>query len=174
MPNEQLKHERFFRLYNSIQMRLYTYLLTVVHNRVDAEDLLQETAIFLWEKFDQFEEGTSFGAWAIRIAQYKALEFIRRNKKTRMVFDDDFYEKVSLCSPQSSSDVSEREEALRSCIKKLPEKYKTLLAMRYKKSIPIKRISNLMGRSANGLYQTFSKIISSLRSCMESYLAQQL
>ena len=91
-----------------------------------------------------------------------------------MVFDDDFYEKVSLCSPQSSSDVSEREEALRSCIKKLPEKYKTLLAMRYKKSIPIKRISNLMGRSANGLYQTFSKIISSLRSCMESYLAQQL
>ncbi|MFC1766200.1 sigma-70 family RNA polymerase sigma factor, partial [Planctomycetota bacterium] len=121
MANQELKHIRFFRLYNSIQVRLYSYLLTVVHNRTDAEDLLQETAIFLWERFDQFEEGTSFGAWAIRISQYKALEFMRRNKKTRIVFDDDFYNKVSLCSLQSSSDVSEREEALRSCIKKLPE-----------------------------------------------------
>ncbi|MCK5000210.1 MAG: sigma-70 family RNA polymerase sigma factor [Anaerohalosphaera sp.] len=173
MMDELSKQARFFKLYNSVQTRLYSYLYTVVHNRNDAEDLLQETATILWDKFDQFQEGTNFGAWAVRIARNKALEFMRRNKKTRMIFDSDFYNQVSEHAKKSSSDVNARSNALLFCLEKLPDKSKELLSMRYKKELTIKRISQLMDRSTNGLYQTYSKIIEALRNCIDKHLAQQ-
>lgn len=172
MNNEKSKKSRFFGLYNSVQPRIYTYLLTIIHNRNDAEDVLQETATVLWEKFDAYQEGTSFGAWAVQIARLKALEYIRKHK-SRMFFDDKFYDMISEKAEESSSDVHGRSEALHFCLKKIPDNSLKLLAMRYKKDISIKRISQLTGRSSNGLYQSFSKILNALRTCMDNYLARQ-
>jgi RNA polymerase sigma-70 factor (ECF subfamily) len=172
MNEEILKKSHFFGLYNSVQSRIYAYLLTIVHSRDDAEEVLQETAIILWEKFDTYQLGTNFGVWAVQIARFKALEYLRKHK-SRMFFDEAFYNAISDQAEESSSDVDGRSEALRFCIKKIPENNLKLLAMRYKKDISIKRISQLTGRSANGLYQSFSKILSALRNCMDKYIAQQ-
>ncbi len=173
MKSDISKQARFFRHYNSVQVRLYSYLLTVVHNRNDAEDILQETAIVLWEKFDEFQEGTSFGAWAVRIAGFKALEFMRHNRKTRMFFDESFYESICQEAEESTVDVPERLEALHFCLNKVPDPSKKLLAMRYMKDIPIRRISHQTGRSAAGLYQTFTRLIGLLRDCMDKYIARE-
>ena len=172
MNNELSRKSRFFGLYNSVQSRIYTYLLTMIHNRNDAEDVLQETATVLWEKFDTYQEGTSFGAWAIQIARLKSLEYMRKHK-SRMFFDETFYQAVSEQVEKGSSDVHERSESLRFCLKKLPENSLRLLTMRYKKDIPIKRIAILMGRSPNGLYQSFSRILNVLHDCMGKYLTRQ-
>ncbi len=169
MTNNYSRNSRFFKLYNSVQVRLYSYLLTVVHNANDAEDLLQETATILLEKFDQFEEGTSFGAWAITIARNKSLEFLRKNRNTRMIFDDRFYDEVSRYAEKKSKEASRRSEALQFCLEKLSEKNKTLLSMRFKKDISIKKISQTTGRSLDSLYHSYSNIIKALRGCMERY-----
>ena len=173
MTDKLPKHVLFFKLYNYVHPRVFSYLMIVVHNHADAEELLQETATVMWEKFDQFQEGTNFGAWAVSIARNKALEFLRKNRKTRMVFEDDFYDLVSKHAKDSSSDVTDRAEALRHCLNKLPGKDKRLLLMRYKKDISIKKISQLTGRSLNGLYQSFTRIIAVVRNCMQRCLARQ-
>lgn len=173
MVDENIKKKQFFGLYNNVQVMLYCYLMALVHNQSDAEDLLQETAIVLWDKFDQFQEGTNFGAWAVKIAGNKARDFMRRNRNTKMFFHDEFYESVSLQAQTDSNDVIERFQALRFCLNKLPENSRKLLSMRYKKNISIKHISQLTGRSANGLYQSFSRLISSMRECMNKYIARQ-
>lgn len=173
VEEETSKSTRFFKLYNSVHTRIYSFLLIIVHNQDDTEELLQETASLMWEQFDQFQEGTNFGAWAIAIARNKALEFLRKNKKTRMVFDDIFYDQVSKHAEQSSHDVSDRSQALRLCLEKLQDKDKKLLFMRYRKNVSVKRISQVTGRSLNGLYQSFSRIIMSLRLCISRHLARQ-
>lgn len=172
MNGEKSKKTHFFGLYNSVQSRLYTYLLTIVHSRNDAEDILQETAILLWEKFDTYQAGTNFGAWALQVARLKALEYQRKHK-SRVLFDMDFYTAVSNRAEDSLSDIDERSAALRFCLEKISESNLKLLTMRYKKDIPVKKIAQLTGRSANGLYQSFSKIFSVLRDCMDKYLARQ-
>jgi RNA polymerase sigma-70 factor, ECF subfamily len=170
MTADYSKNSHFFKLYNSVQVRLYSYLLTVVHNSSDAEDLLQETATVLLENFEQFQEGTSFGAWAIAIAKNKSLEFLRKNKKTRMIFDDSFYEELSCYAEQKSKETSHRSEALQFCSEKLSEKNRNLLSMRFRKDISIKKISQMTGCSLDSLYHRFSTIIRSLRQCMEQYI----
>ncbi|HOM61894.1 MAG TPA: sigma-70 family RNA polymerase sigma factor [Anaerohalosphaeraceae bacterium] len=173
MDKERAKNLLFFKLYNSLQLRLYSYLLVLVHNSSDAEDILQETAAVLWEKFDQYQEGTNFASWAFSVARYKALQFLRTNKNTRMIFDADFYEKVSQYAQQVTEDADERAAALQQCLEKIPENGRKLLFMRYGKNIPIKKISQLTGRSDNSLYQHFWKIIQVLRACIEKKLTSQ-
>ncbi len=173
MENELSKEARFFKLYNSVHLRLYSYIMTVVHNYGDADDILQETALVLWEKFDQFQEGTSFGAWAVAIARNMALQFMQKNKRTRMIFGEEFYTQVSDYSQENTSDVSHIEKALNNCIVKLSDNNQKLLSLRYKKNVPIKRISQLTGRSANALYQNFWKITQVLRICIQRQLTCQ-
>lgn len=172
MDDEVLKSERFFRLYNSVSLRVHSYLMILVHNKDVADELLQETATVLWAKFGEYEEGTSFGAWAVSIARLKALEYFRDRKKSRMVFEQSFYEKVSEHAKELSGDFDERVEALKDCLDKVPENQKKLLSMRFKKDLKITKISQLTGRPLGSLYHLFSRVMSGLRNCVEKKLIQ--
>ena len=174
MEEEVLKSEHFFKLYNSVSTRVLSYLVIMVHNKDDAEELLQETATVLWSKFDEYKEGTNFGAWAISIARLKTLEFFRERKKSRMVFDDTFYEKVSAQAKELSDDLPVRTEALKNCLDKLGGNQKKLLSLRFRKGLAIKKISQLTGRPLGSLYHSFSRMIIGLRNCVEKRLIQDL
>ena len=46
------KNRLFLRLFLQNQRRLYAYILTLLPNRADADDVLQETSLVMWDKFD--------------------------------------------------------------------------------------------------------------------------
>lgn len=173
MDNDSSKSARFFKLYTGVSNRIHSYLLIMVHNKDNAEELLQETATVLWSKFDEYEDGTNFGAWAISIARLKVLEFLRTRQRSQMVFDTRFYELVSDRAVKSFEDLSVRSEALKHCLEKLTENQKKLLSMRFKKNNSIKNISQLTGQPLGSLYHFFSKLIRNLRLCVEKQLIQQ-
>ena len=174
MNNECSKNDRFFRLYTAVSNRIFSYLLVVVHNRDNAEELAQETATLLWSKFDEYEEGTNFGAWAIAIARLKALEFLRKRKNSQMIFDDSFYDSVSKHTVKSSEDLSSQTEALKHCLEKLSEIQLKLLSMRFKKNLSIKKISQLTGRPLGSLYHYYSSLIRGLRDCINKRLSLEM
>lgn len=174
MNDESSKSARFFKLYTGVSSRIYSYLLIMVHNKDNAEELVQETATVLWSKFDEYNEGSSFGAWAIAIARLKALEFLRKRQNSQMIFDDRFYELVSDRAAKSSEVLPDHIEALRKCLEKLSENQMKLLSMRFKRDISIKKISQITGRSLGSLYHLFSKLTMGLRECIDKQLLQQM
>ena len=173
MDNEKTKSDRFFNLYNSVHLRLYSYLLTILHNSNDAEEVLQETASLLWGKFDEYQEGSNFGAWAVKIGRNKALQFLKKHKQTRRIFDDNFYDKVSQYAEKSSNEADARLKALKACVDKLPEHVKKLLSMKFTKEMSYRKISQQTGRTTNSLYQVFWKIMQTLKDCIERQLSYQ-
>src|SRR4051794_20532939 len=86
--NRDKSHEEFVRLLNSSHRQLLGYLLSILGNRHDAEDVLQRTSITLWRKFETFERGSNFAAWASTVAFYEARNFQRMGARSRMVFSD--------------------------------------------------------------------------------------
>ena len=78
---------QFVRLLTQHQRRVYGYILTMVVNWNDADEILQETNLRLWEEFDRFEPGTDFAAWAIRVAYYQVLTWRKKRDRSRLVFD---------------------------------------------------------------------------------------
>src|SRR5262245_41559176 len=65
------KVKQFLRLFLKNERRLYAYVLTLLPNRTDAEDVLQEATLVLWDKFDDEHPPDDFAAWGCRIAYFK-------------------------------------------------------------------------------------------------------
>jgi RNA polymerase sigma-70 factor (ECF subfamily) len=172
MDNIEPKSVQFFRLYNGAQKRVYAFLLMLVHNHTDAEDLLQETASILWEQYHQYDPRGSFAAWAIGIARNKALDFLKRKRTSRPFLSDDFYRDISNLAETESAHTDQRVKALRQCVKKLSSENQALLHLRFEKGVSVKRISQMSEHSAQAIYKKISRIYSYLHSCIHRTLVQ--
>ncbi len=172
MAKKELKSEKFFKLYNAAQRRVYAYLLMMVHNHNDAEDLLQETASVLWEKFDEFDRSGSFAAWAIGIARHKALNFLKSKHNSRPLFDDEFYLDISETANAESESMDRRLNALRNCIEKMSLQNQQLIHLRFEKGATVKKISQLSAFSVDAVYKKISRIYSVLHDCVDRTVTQ--
>ena len=68
-------HDEFVRRFVRCQQDLYAYILTLVPNVADAQDILQETAIAIWGKADEYRLGEPFMPWASRFAWFQVRKF---------------------------------------------------------------------------------------------------
>ena len=66
-------------LFRHEQRRLYQFIVTLLGNTVDADDVFQETSLAIWSAFDQFKPHTDFYCWARQIAYHRILRTIGTN-----------------------------------------------------------------------------------------------
>ena len=94
VPGED-RHERCVRLLNAAHDRLVAYLASLLGNWHDAEDVFQQASVTMWRKFDTFEPGTNFDAWATKVAFYESREFRRLKARERFQFSDALLERLA-------------------------------------------------------------------------------
>ena len=81
--------EAFTRLLVAHQPRIYGFVYSLVGDRAAADDVLQEVSTVLWRKFNDFEHGTNFNAWALNIARFSVLEWRRKQSRAPLLLDDE-------------------------------------------------------------------------------------
>src|SRR5262249_43469814 len=87
------KGKLFLRLFLQNERRLYAYILTLLPNRADADDVLQEASLVMWDKFDDENPPADFTAWGCRIAYFKVLDFCKKRHRSRVVFSQAMLER---------------------------------------------------------------------------------
>ena len=174
MPMDNSQTDRFLKLFLAHQKLIYTSILVLVPNDADADDLLQETASVMWRKFDEFEEGSNFAAWAVSIARYQVLNFRKKRRGKEIQLSDNILELIAeQVLPKLNSYLDTRLSALEVCLNKLAERDRTLIQMRYEKDITIKEISKRAKRPIHGLYKAMSRIHNALLQCVRLRLAAE-
>lgn len=158
--------ERFFRLFLGCQTRLYAFILMLVHNDADAEDLLQDVAAAMWESFDQFEPEKSFAVWGMGIARNKIRSYHRTRRRTRARLKQVTYEKIADHATQATDLMTEWDRALKKCVQRLEERDRRIVLMRYEQNIALRKIAVLTERTPGGLYKTMARIHNKLRDCV--------
>ncbi len=71
----------FIPLFEEQLNGLYSTALRMTRNQLDAEDLIQETAMRAFRYFGKFDKGTNFKAWIYRILTNNYINSYRKNKK---------------------------------------------------------------------------------------------
>ena len=66
-------HEQFTSLLLRHHAALLGYILSLVSNWSDAEDILQQASVVMWRKFGEFQPGSDFRSWGCQIAKFHAL-----------------------------------------------------------------------------------------------------
>lgn len=170
---EPLDSIRLVTLVTGVQNRLYAYFLAVTGDPDAAGDLLQETNVVLCKKVDQFEPGTDFGAWAIRIARYEALDYRRRLGRDRHVFDDDVAHQIADTAADSSADIDDQVQALQQCLPKLPDRQRQVVRRRYESGESVRSIASSLGMTENALAQLLHRARLTLAACVEAAVSQR-
>ena len=107
----------FVSLISTNQRRILAYIITLVPNRSDAEEIMQETTALMWEKKSEFTLGTDFVAWGTRIAYYKILNYRKKAIKNRqLVINDEQFKKIEMQAIEKSRQVEKTLYKLDECI----------------------------------------------------------
>jgi RNA polymerase sigma-70 factor (ECF subfamily) len=163
---------QFIELYAAHEARLRGYVLSLVPRWSDAEDIAQQSSLILWKKFDQYEPGTNFFAWACQIVRFEVRAFSRRVARDRMIFSDEFVNAVMEQTVQSRTDLQDRVNALQKCVAKLPAPHRELLRLRYDERRPVGSVAKVLNRPLEAVYKTLSRIRQTLYTCIRRQLAQ--
>ena len=164
--------EEFIRAFTQSQRPLFLYLLPLLGNPADADEVLQETNLVIWKKRNQFEPGSNFLAWGRTIARLEVFRF-RRSRGRRLTYlDDGLLELVAKRSEIIGDETERRQEALANCMQQLRPKDRELIQLRYAAGSNGDHVARQLGRPANSVYQSLGRIRRTLMECIQHRLAE--
>jgi len=166
------RSEQFVRLLKRHERQLNAYVVSLVHNWVDAEDILQEVAVDLWRRFDAYDPGGDFGAWACTVAYYQVLSYRRKKGRQRLHFSQQSDQLLSAEIAAVSEETSGHQDILGKCLDKLSESDRSFLCAYYSWT-PIAVLSQQFARKAASLYKDLSNLRRGLRACVERAVREE-
>jgi RNA polymerase sigma-70 factor (ECF subfamily) len=171
--NEQERHNLFAELTARHQGELYGYIYSVVRNWADTDDLYQSVCLVLWHKFDSFQPGSNFFAWARQTAKNKVGDFVRRKHSPGYVS----YELLDVLAESGTSphdaDAEPYLVALQHCEEKLSPDDNELLRLRYVEELTAVAIADQLQRRRQSVGRSLSRIRCRLLECIQMELARQ-
>lgn len=158
--------EAFVQLMTEHQGRLYAYVLSLLGDPDQANDVVQEANLVLWRNAAEFQIGSNFRAWAFRIAHFQVMAHRQRQLRDRLVFDDELLAVLDPAAKAVDETYEERQERLTVCLEKLPEAQRDLLRQRYADGLSLQAIAESVRRTANAVAQTLFRVRRTLIECV--------
>jgi RNA polymerase sigma-70 factor, ECF subfamily len=168
--NETESRKRLMALMTRHQRQIFSYIYTLVPDRPDAEDLLQETSLVICEKFDQFD-GADFMAWACQIAYWRVRYSRQKFARSKVVFDQDVVDAVAQTAATMYVEMDERHEALSQCLQKLPQRDRELVLTRYEPGCGVEEAARRSGRTLGAAYKALARTRKLLLDCVSDQLS---
>lgn len=165
--------DEFVRLFAAHQRTVFLYLNSLLPARRDVDDLFQETSLVCWREFDKFTPGTNFAAWACTIAFNRVRAWRKKQSREALVFSEEFLRSVADELTEQADVYSDRADALQSCVEKLPQHHRELLAQRYTAERSIESLADRLGRTSDAIYRMLSRIRHALHECVNFTIKTQ-
>lgn len=159
--------DQYLELYARHQRRLFLYINAMLPSPADADEVFQETNIVIWKKFDQFEIGTDFLAWAYRIAYFQVRDYRRRAWRRAQCFTPEVLEQLAECAQEEEDALEDRRAALATCRQKLKDDDQLLLNQCYAPDARVEQVATRLDRKTTSVYRSLRRIRQLLLDCIQ-------
>ena len=160
-------HEEFMRRFLECQRGLLRYVMCFVPNAHDARDIVQNTAVALWKKNDQYDPSEPFMPWACRFALNETRLFMRTDQRWKHFLDDETVNALAERRHEMADELDERRIHLRECLRKLPENQRSVVEGYYFNDLSIEQLAGSLERSVEAIYKSLQRIRSTLMECVQ-------
>jgi RNA polymerase sigma-70 factor (ECF subfamily) len=140
-------------LYRRHAPALLDYLERILASRADAEDVLHETFLRLFQGRGSYEARGRFRAWLFTVASHLARDHLRRNRRRRELTT---VEALTEPQPQPASPLElaarrELHERIEAALADLPESYAMAFHLRVREDFPYRDIAAICGEGEGTL-----------------------
>ena len=168
------QHDQFVERFVRSQDRIYAYVVTLLPNRADAEEVFQQTSLILWKKWQQFDPGRDFVRWACGIAHNEVCAFLRKHAdKGRVHLSEDVMAEVVQVRLDVHDLLEVRRRLLRHCLDQLKQGHRELLERCYAGKDSIKAIAAELGQRPNVLYMRLKRLRRAVFDCVNRALTAE-
>jgi RNA polymerase sigma-70 factor, ECF subfamily len=166
--------EHFLTLYNTAYPRIYAYVFSLLPDRNDACDAMQETSLVLLRRFADFRLGSKeaasesemFVRWGCGIA-LNQVRRLRRERAHTLEFSEQVLDRITAAREHYSDVLESRRRFLPECIKRLSDADRDLVLRCFCRTTSIKAVAEQMNRPANTLYKAINRIRARLKECID-------
>lgn len=162
--------DRFVSLYQEHGRLVRGFLLAATGCPHQADDLQQNVARVLLEKFADYDEARPFRCWALGIARLEVLKWRQRLARRREVLSGEAIEILQAAAQDEADAFAARRERLPGCIAALPPASRRMLALRYEAGLGSKDIAARERRTPAAIDMALSRIRRLLRDCIDGKL----
>jgi RNA polymerase sigma-70 factor (ECF subfamily) len=148
------------------------YLTANVVDMHHAEDLVQEVAQVVAEKFAEYDRRRSFTSWSLGIARNRLLKYYRTRARDRLVLSEAALNKLGEALERVEHEAEDRRAALRACLEKVLGRRRRVLEMRYGENAKVGEIAAQFGMSCDGVSVMLHRVRTMLMGCIERHLAR--
>lgn len=161
--------ERLTRCWLAAEPAIRAYVAAAVRSVADREDVLQQVALTVARRFEEFDQERPFVAWALWLTKSRIADFYRVQDRQRLVLAEGLLDRVAEKLARQA-DVSPRREALEHCLDGLPPRSKTLVRFRYHDGMKIDQIAAAVRSTPGSVRVALFRIRDSLAACIERRL----
>jgi RNA polymerase sigma-70 factor (ECF subfamily) len=144
----------FAELVELYKDKIYHLAYRMLNNKHEAEDAVQETFMRVYTNLHRYDEQQKFSTWIFRIGTNHCIDRLRKRKHSAYSLDaempdgegNDYYSMLpgNEDTPEQQIILSETQLLIRKAIVALPEKYKSVVILRYLQDMSLQEISDVL------------------------------
>ncbi|MEO7774870.1 MAG: sigma-70 family RNA polymerase sigma factor [Steroidobacteraceae bacterium] len=156
-------------LYRETSGRLLGVLVSMLRDRAQAEDVLQETFVRVWARAPQFDDyrGSAM-AWLVSIARHRAIDVMRSRKSTTSLDDLQLAGIEPVAEPQIAPESSATAGALEHCMQQLSQSQQRCIELAYVRGLSHEEIAGSLRSPLGTVKSWVRRALLSLKLCLES------
>jgi RNA polymerase sigma factor (sigma-70 family) len=150
------KEKAFTAIIKKYQEKLYWHVRRMVVEHEDANDVLQNVFIRVWNGLENFREDSQLYTWLYRIATNECLSYLDQQKRKSSLSLSDVESNLSnKIIADKHFDPNKLEWKLQLAIQQLPEKQRVVFTLRYYDEMPYEEMSRVLDTSEGALKASY-------------------
>lgn len=163
--NPKTQNEAFKQLLLDYQRPLYNHIRNIVLNHDDADDVLQNTFVKVFQYLKNFKGESKLFSWMYRIATNEALTFLNQKSKINGISSEELQNKtIENLQADVFFDGNEIQIKLQKAIAILPEKQQLVFKMKYFQGLKYEEISEILGTSVGALKASYHHAVKKIEA----------
>jgi len=170
LKDPSTKELAFRHLISTYKERLYWHIRKIVLNHDDADDVLQNTFIKIWNGLDSFRAESSLFTWLYRIATNESITFLNQRKRkmmSRLTGENEYL--INNLESDTYFDGDEWQMLLQKAIATLPEKQRLVFNMKYFDEIKYEKMSEILGTSVGALKASYHHAVKKVEEYVKTH-----
>jgi RNA polymerase sigma-70 factor (ECF subfamily) len=168
--NPVTKERAFTAIIKKYQEKLYWHVRRMVIDHEDANDVLQNVFIRVWNGLENFREDSQLYTWLYRIATNETLTFLEQQKKRTAVSLNDVESGLSnKIKADRYFDSNKLEWKLQLAIQQLPEKQRVVFQLRYYDEMPYEEMSRVLETSEGALKASYHHAVKKIEDYIKNH-----
>lgn len=163
--NPKTQNQAFQTLLQQYQKPLYNHIRSIVISHDDADDVLQNTFVKVFQYLKTFKGESKLFSWMYRIATNEALTFLKQKARKNGISSEIIQSKaIENLKSDVYFDGNEIQIKLQKAIVQLPEKQQLVFKMKYFDELKYEEISEILGTSVGALKASYHHAVKKIES----------